>query len=85
MTVDDNESEAEEFTVKEGYIHYGSTVKLVCAVTGMALPRLVSLIGHSTDAMCAPSCHWLLLLVSTQAIYYTETCRKSLIAVLIDR
>ena len=41
--VDDDESEAEEFTVKDGYIHYGSTVKLVCTVTHMALPRLVSI------------------------------------------
>lgn len=39
--VDDDESEGEEFTVRDGYIHYGQTVKLVCSVTGMALPRLV--------------------------------------------
>ncbi|KAL3191404.1 hypothetical protein MRX96_059786 [Rhipicephalus microplus] len=39
--LDDNHSEAEVLTPREGYIHYGSTVKLVCSVTGMAQPRLV--------------------------------------------
>ncbi|XP_064384613.1 recombining binding protein suppressor of hairless-like isoform X2 [Halichondria panicea] len=39
--VDENEDEGEEFTVRDGYIQYGSTVKLVCSETGMALPRLV--------------------------------------------
>ena len=39
--VDDNEDESEEFTVRDGYIQYGSTVKLVCTETGMALPRLI--------------------------------------------
>ena len=39
--VDDSEGESEEFTVREGYIQYGNTVKLVCTETGMALPRLV--------------------------------------------
>ena len=39
--MDENEDEGEEFTVRDGYIQYGSTVKLVCSETGMALPRLV--------------------------------------------
>jgi len=37
----EEENEGEQFKVRDGYIHYGSTVKLVCCITGMALPRLV--------------------------------------------
>jgi len=44
--VDDAESESEEFTVRDGYVHYGSTIKLVCTLTGIALPRLVSYALH---------------------------------------
>ncbi|OXU23164.1 hypothetical protein TSAR_016967 [Trichomalopsis sarcophagae] len=39
--LDDDESENEDFEAKDGYIHYNSTVKLVCKDTGMALPRLI--------------------------------------------
>lgn len=44
LIVDDDEPEAEEFNVRDGFIHYGQTVKLVCVQTGMTLPRLVSTI-----------------------------------------
>ncbi|KAL3255709.1 hypothetical protein MRX96_046677 [Rhipicephalus microplus] len=39
--LDDSVSEVEEVPMRDGYIHYGSTVILVSSVTGMALPRLI--------------------------------------------
>ncbi|KAH7944687.1 hypothetical protein HPB51_028597 [Rhipicephalus microplus] len=39
--LDDRVSEIEEFPMRDGYIHYGSTVMLVCSVTGMTLPQLI--------------------------------------------
>lgn len=57
LPVDDDESESEEFTSRDGYIHYGATVKLVCSVTGMALPRMVSCLlvtwFHTNEAVLA--------------------------------
>jgi recombining binding protein (suppressor of hairless) len=39
--LDENSAEGDEFLVRDGYIHYNSTVKLVCSISGLALPRLV--------------------------------------------
>jgi hypothetical protein len=41
--VDNDESaiETNEFSVKEGFIQYGATVKLVCSITNQSLPYLV--------------------------------------------
>ncbi|CAF0794029.1 unnamed protein product [Rotaria sordida] len=41
--VDNNDLsiESNQFSVKEGYIQYGSTVKLVCSITNQSLPYLI--------------------------------------------
>ena len=37
----DDEEDSVEFAVQDGYISYGSAVKLVCCSTGLSLPKLV--------------------------------------------
>jgi recombining binding protein (suppressor of hairless) len=46
--VDNDQSsiESNEFVIKEGFIQYGSTVKLVCSITNQSLPYLVKKIKH---------------------------------------
>uniref|UniRef100_H2YAM8 Uncharacterized protein n=1 Tax=Ciona savignyi TaxID=51511 RepID=H2YAM8_CIOSA len=39
--IEENQPEADEFEVRDGYVHYGTSVKLVCSVTGYSLPRLL--------------------------------------------
>ncbi|CAF4146144.1 unnamed protein product, partial [Rotaria sp. Silwood2] len=38
---DDLSIESNQFSVKEGFIQYGSTVKLVCSITNQSLPYLI--------------------------------------------
>ena len=45
FSVDETEEQGDEdsveFAVQDGYISYGSAVKLVCCSTGLSLPKLV--------------------------------------------
>ncbi|XP_076740600.1 recombination signal binding protein for immunoglobulin kappa J region a isoform X1 [Maylandia zebra] len=68
--LDDDESEGEEFAVRDGYIHYGQTVKLVCSVTGMALPRLATPCSKETNKdMINDGASW--TIISTDKAEYT--------------
>ena len=82
LIVDDDEPEAEEFNVRDGFIHYGQTVKLVCVQTGMTLPRLVStavvcgFFGKS-DCKKSFSLNWDVMESNlVQALYISESCVK---------
>lgn len=39
--VDDDEEDTDTFNVKDGHVHYGKTVKIVCCETRISLPRVV--------------------------------------------
>lgn len=45
----DEDNDSVEFTVQDGYISYGSAVKLVCCTTGLSLPKLVRVLYSSTS------------------------------------
>jgi len=53
--VDSNHPEAEDFEVQDGFVHYGTTIKLVCTVTRYALPRLVCPAFYSIVSIRASS------------------------------
>jgi len=55
LSVDSNHPEAEDFEVQDGFVHYGTTIKLVCTVTRYALPRLVCPAFYSIVSIRASS------------------------------
>ena len=82
FSVDDEESEGEEFTVRDGYIHYGQTVKLVCSVTGMALPRLVKRNASFETIKRLLSIKVTLMFLSSRWFLFTFFCHLSLLQFL---
>ena len=39
--MDEDEEDSEVFNVKDGHVHYGKTVKIVCSETKISLPKVV--------------------------------------------
>ena len=49
---DQDDEDSIEFAVQDGYISYGSAVKLVCCNTGLSLPKLVCLCVRVCVCVC---------------------------------
>ena len=51
-TEDQDDEDSVEFAVQDGYISYGSAIKLVCCVTGLSLPKLVCCVCVCVCVVC---------------------------------
>jgi len=65
---DQGDEDSVEFAVQDGYIHYGSAVKLVCCNTGLSLPKLVCPITMYLNVSTSHSINISIQLISVHLI-----------------